>query len=166
MEYKKFNKLKNYGVRVIANDWLKSYFSNRKQFVNILGCSSELLDVICGVPHGSILGPTLFIPYINDICNVSNLVKFILFADDTIIFCSGENQLELECMLNRELAKLCKWFTANKLSLNLSKTSYMLFRNRPPYDDLNVFTENERINRVHVTEVQNKKRHKGVDLPP
>ena len=79
------------------------------------------------------------------------MVKFILFADDTIIFCSGVNQLELECMLNRELAQLCKWFTVNKLSLNLSKTSYMLFRNRPPYLDLNVFTENERINRVHVT---------------
>ena len=89
---------------------LKSYLSNRKQFVNIDGCSSELLDVICGVPQGSILGPTLFILYINDICNVSNLVKFILFADDTNAFCAGDNQLELECMLNRELAKLCKWF--------------------------------------------------------
>ena len=150
MEYKKFNKLTNYGVRVVANDWLKSYFSNRKQFVNIVGCSSELLDVICGVLQGSILVPTLCIFYINDICNVTHLIKFTLFADDTILFCAGENHLELECMLNRELAKLCKWFTANKLSLNLSKTSYMLSRNRPPYDDVNVFTENERINRVHV----------------
>ena len=66
------------------------------QFVNIDGCSSELLDVICGVPQGSILGPTLFILYINDICNVSHLVKFILFADDTNVFCAGDNQLELE----------------------------------------------------------------------
>ena len=109
------------------------------------GCSSELLDVICGVPQGSILGP------INDICNVSNLVKLILFADDTNVFCAGDNQLELECMLNRELAKLCKWFAVNKLSLNLTKTSYMLFRNRPPDVDFKVFIEHERINRVHVT---------------
>ena len=101
-------KLEHYGVRGAASDWLKSYLSNRKQFVNIDGCSSELLDVICGVPQGSILGPTLFILYINDICNVSNLVKFILFADDTNVFGAGDNQLELECMLNRELAKLCK----------------------------------------------------------
>ena len=144
-------KLEHYGVRGAASDWLKSYLSNRKQFVNIDGCSSELLDVICGVPQGSILGPTLFILYINDICNVSNLVKFILFADDTNVFCAGDNQLELECMLNRELAKLCKWFAVNKLSLNLSKTSYMLFRNRPPDVDFNVFIEHERINRVRVT---------------
>ena len=132
-------KLEHYGVRGAASDWLKSYLSNRKQFVNIDGCSSELLDVICGVPQGSILDPTLFILYINDICNVSNLVKFILFADDTNVFCAGDNKLELECMLNRELAKLCKWFAVNKLSLNLSKTSYMLFRNRPPDVDFNVF---------------------------
>ena len=57
--------------------------------------------------RGPILGPTLFILYINDICNVSNLVKFILFADDTNVFCARDNQLELECMLNREVAKLC-----------------------------------------------------------
>ena len=80
-----------------------------------------------------------------------NLVKFILFADDTNVFCAGDNKLELECMLNRELAKFCRWFAVNKLSLNLSKTSYMLFRNRLPDVDFNVFIEHERINRVHVT---------------
>ena len=144
-------KLKHYGVRGVACDRIKIYLSNRKQFVNIDGCSSDLLDVICEVSQWSILGPTLFIIYINDICNVSNLVKFILFADDTNVFCAGDNQLELECMLNRELAKLYKWFAVNKLSLNLSKTIYMLFRNRPPDVDFNVFIENERINRVHVT---------------
>ena len=80
-------------MRGAASDWLKGYLSNRNQFVNIDGCSSDLLGVIFGVPQGSILGPTLFILYINDICNVSNLVKFILFADDTNVFCAGDDQL-------------------------------------------------------------------------
>ena len=78
---------------------VKSYLSKRKRFVNIDdGCSSKLLDVICGVPQGSILGPTLFILYVHDICNVSNLVKVILFADDTNVFCAGENKLERQIM--------------------------------------------------------------------
>ena len=82
----------------------------------------------------SILGPTLFIFVINDICNVSNLVKFILFADYTNVFCAGDNQLERECMLNRKLAKLCKWFAVNQLSLNLSKTSCRVYAVHEPGD--------------------------------
>lgn len=112
---------------------------------------SELLDVTCGVPQGSILGPRLFVLYVNDICNVSTLVKYILFADDTNMFCTDNNLTELHDMLNRELAKLCKWFAVNKLSLNLSKTNYMLIRNRPPDVDINPCVNNERITRVHVT---------------
>ena len=68
------------------NDWDKSYLSSRKRFVNIDRCVSELLDVICGVPQGSVFGPTPFILYINDICKVSNSVNFILFAADTNIW--------------------------------------------------------------------------------
>ena len=111
-------------MRGVASDWVKSYLSNRKQFVNIDGCPSVgVTQCHLWGSQGSILGPTLFILYINDICNVSNFVKFILFADDMNVFCAGDNQLELECMLNRELAKLGKWFAVNKLSLNLSKTT-------------------------------------------
>ena len=86
----------------------------------------------------------------NDICNVSKLVKLILFVDDTNIFCAGCNLLELLDMLNRELTKLCIWFAVNKLSLNLSKNNYMLFRNRPPEIDINVYINNERTTRAHV----------------
>ncbi len=105
-----------------------------------------------GFRRGQFYAQHFVFPYINDICNVSNLVKFLLFADDTNVFCAGDNQLELECMLNKELAKLGNWFAVNKLYLNMSKTTYMLFRNRPPDVDVNLFIENERINRVHVTQ--------------
>ena len=73
----------------IAQECLKSYLKDRKLFVQIDECASTLLNVTCGVPQGSILGPKLFILYINDICNASTSLKFILFADDTNVFYSG-----------------------------------------------------------------------------
>ena len=71
----------------VANKWLQNYLTNRKQYVVIDDHSSDMLDMTCGVPQGSVLGPILFIIYINDICNVSDVVKCVLFADDTNIFC-------------------------------------------------------------------------------
>ena len=84
-------KLNHYGVRGVAENWIKSYLSGRNQFVNIGECSSDVIQISCGVPQGSVLGPKLFILYINDICNVSKLLKFILFADDTNILYSDSN---------------------------------------------------------------------------
>ena len=92
-------------------------------------CSSDKKNVLCGIPQGSIIGPKLFTLYINDICNVSKLLKFILFADDTNIFYSG-NDLDIMCkLLSDELEKLHVWFCVNKLSLNVNKTKYMIFSN-------------------------------------
>ena len=88
-------KLGHYGVRGIASNWLKSYLLNRKQFVNFNGIKSELQDVICGVPQGSILGPKLFILYINDMCNITKVMDLIIFADDTNIFCTADNIKDL-----------------------------------------------------------------------
>ena len=75
------------------------------------------------------LGPKLFIVYVNDLCNVSNLVKCILFADDTSLFCSDANVNRQFERVSSVLARTCRWFATNKLSLNVLKTSYMLFRN-------------------------------------
>ena len=105
------DKLEYYGIRGIAQEWLKSYLKDRKQFVQIDECASTLLNVTCGVPQGSILGPKLFILYINDICNASTSLKFILFADDTNVFYSGVDiQTICEC-ISRELDKLHVWLS-------------------------------------------------------
>ena len=90
--------------------------------------------VSCGVPQGSVLGLKLFILYVNDLCNVSNLVKCILFADDTSLFCSDANINRMFERVSSVLASMCRWFAINKLSLNVLKTSYMLLRNNTAID--------------------------------
>ena len=99
-------KLQHYGIRRIVIDWLQSYLYNRKQYVEFDNVYSRLQDVVCGVPQGSILGPKLFILYINDICNVSDILRFVLFADDTNIFCSHNDINTLYRQVNNELSKL------------------------------------------------------------
>ena len=123
-------KMDRYGIRGVGLNWIKSYIEKRKQFVQIGEYKSTSLDITCGVPQGSILGPKLFILYINDICKVSNILKFIIFADDTNIFCSGENLQQLLRVVSDELGKLKLWFDANKLSLNIKKTKFMIFGNK------------------------------------
>jgi hypothetical protein len=95
--------------------------------VKINKTKSTIQNVICGVPQGSVLGPLLFIIYTNDIPNLLKLTRTILFADDTTIFASDTNLNNLYQKVNHDLEILCDWFKANKLSLNVAKTNYMLF---------------------------------------
>ena len=126
--------------------------SNRKQYVSIDECNSDLLNVLCGVPQGSILGPKLFILYVNDICNISKILKFVLFADDTNIFCSGHDAMQLSRDISNELDKLSVWFAVNKLILNVSKTNFMVFGNSKHRNTtLQVSIKNSNIKRVYVT---------------
>jgi hypothetical protein len=120
-------KLEHYGLRGVALSWISSYLKNRTQYVDIDNISSEKLFVECGVPQGSVLGPKLFLLYINDITKVSDLLRFILFADDTTILYSDSDLANLVLTVNQELSKLCAWFASNKLSLNIAKTNYMIF---------------------------------------
>ena len=121
-------KMNYYGIRGVAYDWLKSYLTNRKQFVQVSDTRSSFLDIVCGIPQGSILGPKLFILYINDICNTSSVMRFILFADDTNLFKCGYDVHKLASDISTELNKLQRWFNANKLSLNLQQQKiYLLF---------------------------------------
>ena len=120
-------KLSHYGVRGTALDWFKSYLADRKQFVSLNGFDSGLQNVTCGVPQGSLLGPLLFIVYINDFHFSSDILSFILFADDSSLYYSHKNSQTLLETVNFELSKVTLWIQANKLSLNLQKTNYMFF---------------------------------------
>ena len=115
------NKLENYGIRGTALDWFKSYLSDRKQCVDINGNESLLNTITCGVPQGSILGPLLFVIYINDIVRVSSIMKFILFADDTNLIIHDTSLQNLISNANIEIQKISEWLKINKLSLNLKK---------------------------------------------
>ena len=140
------NKLYHYGIRGISND-LKIV----KQFVQYDDAISDCKEILCGVPQGSILGPKLFILYINDICNIYEIMKFVLFADDTNILCKHEKYVPLCELVNIELSKLSKWFSINKLSLNVKKTSYMVFGNRHVNNNIKIRIDMEEIKKVHVT---------------
>ena len=120
-------KLEHYGIRGIALNWFESYLRNRKQFVSVNGHSSSTCDITCGVPQGSVLGPLLFLIYINDLPNSSKLLNFFLFADDTNIYFESDDPTRLSKTVNKELKKVKSWLDCNKLALNIEKTNFVLF---------------------------------------
>ena len=120
-------KLENYGVRGTANQWFKSYLSNRKQFVSINGFKSDSAVMNYGVPQGSVLGPLLFLIYINDLHSAFKYSTTIHFADDTTLIINNKSLKQLKKHVNYDLRFLRNWLSANKISLNASKTELLLF---------------------------------------
>ena len=147
------SKLKCYKIRGLALDWIKSYLANRSRFVCYNNCNSELKNIKCGVPQGTILGPVLFILYINDMCELSKLLNIILFADDTSIFYSTRNIVDIACTVNNELEKLDIWFRVKKLSLNVNKTNFIMFANKTQHRP----TVNSILNGTNIEQVSHKK---------
>ena len=132
------NKLEYYGIKGTPLQWFRSYLTNRLQYVEYNNADSDLLPISTGVPQGSILGPLLFIIYMNDISKASDKFHFILYADDTSLvepLCTftialPENINILSDSINAKLNLISDWLALNKLSLNVKKTKMMLFHNR------------------------------------
>ena len=120
-------KLYAYGIRGSMHDWLKSYLTNRMQYTHFQKNNSTKKRLVSGVPQGSILGPLLFIIYVNDLHRALSDSYCIIFADDTNVFIKHKNYATMMDCLNNDLYNIAQWLKANKLILNIKKTHYMLF---------------------------------------
>ena len=123
-------KLEHYGFRGKFLNLLRSFITDRKYFVSANGIKSDTKTVNNGVPQGSTLGPLLFLIFVNDMSNSSDIFKFIQFADDTTTTHRGKNRERVIQTVENELVKVLEWLTANKLIINLQKTHTMLFTNK------------------------------------
>ena len=117
------SKLDPFGIRGNENHWFRSYLCNRKQKAFVNGVQSNFLLVNSGLPQGPILGPFLFLIYINDFEKATNYFSLRLFADDTSLTATGKDLDVLLQRINSELSAIHEWLCSNRLTLNLSKTT-------------------------------------------
>ena len=145
-------KLHKYGICGVELLWFEDYLSNRMQYVTYNNHKSSREKINCGVPQGSILGPILFLLYINDLASVSEFCFSVLFADDTNMFITGKDMNVLCRQLNEDLRNIQEWLQCNKLSLNVLKTHYMIFTPKNKViDDIEVKIHDVQIQRVYTT---------------
>ena len=114
-------KLNQFWISRVSNDWFKSYLSNRYQYVSINGYEFGLAALNCGVPQGSVLGPLLFLLYINDLNQAIKFCKVYHFADDTNLSCLSNSIKKLNKLVNVDLKYLVNWLNANNILLNVKR---------------------------------------------
>ena len=147
-------KLDHYGIRGSYNNWLNSYLTNRKQFVSLNDSVSSHMKITCGVPQGSVLGPLLFLIYINDMNLAVKDCTVHHFADDTNLLLSGTNLKSLKKAMNKELTSLFEWLCANRLSLNVDKTEFIVFKPRK-------YSINKKLNKKFTLKINQKTIHES-----
>ena len=128
-------KMERYGIRGVPLRIFASYLTNRQQYVQMGNTVSSEQTMTCGIPQGSSLGPVLFLIYINDLPNCSSTLTFRIFADDTNVFASARDLKVLEKIVNSELKKVKIWYDVNRLSINFSKTNFMIIKSQKKKDD-------------------------------
>jgi hypothetical protein len=143
------DKMFMYGVRGVVHNWFKSYLLRRQQYVFVNNVCSDVRSIKYGVPQGSVLGPLLFLLYVNDIGNALPEAKIKLFADDTNIFIFSDNIEMLNQKAQNCIVQLHQWFTVNKLTLNLSKTCFMVFPKVTNQDEFEIIVNNVKLENVN-----------------
>ena len=141
------SKLDHYGIRGVSNNWFRSYLTNRQQYVTVNGKDSDLRIMKFGVPQGSVLGPLLFLIYINDLYLSIKHSTARHFADDTCLLIKSKSLKRMKKLLNQDLKSLNAWLKANKISLNASKTEILIFKhhNKPLNYDLKIKLDGKRL---------------------
>ena len=124
------SKLNVYGFGCSMNNWFASYLHDRSQKCFVNNLLSDYCTLLCGIPQGTILGPLLFLIYINDLPNCLEHSKPRMYADDTHLTFASNNVEDMNLYLNQDLAKVNEWLVTNKLTLNQSKTEFMLIGSR------------------------------------
>ena len=147
------SKLNTCGAHGIALGWFRSYLTNREQCISINNVDLNPKVIQCGVPQGSILGPLLFLIFINDITKCSYQFEYILYADDSILSTCipGNNVMDSAELINSELKCLDRWLKSNKISINADKTKYMLFSYSKYVNFPDISLGNNTINETSVT---------------
>ena len=141
-------KLNDYGIRGSTLAFIKSYLTNRKQFVSANGVNSDLFDITYGVPQGSVLGPLFFNIYANEISHLQLDLDVVQYADDTVLMTSGRDVRALSNKINNALKIFADWCSYNKLALNISKTKYIVFSPSPCPEDLVLSVNGTALDRV------------------
>ena len=138
-------KLEKMGIRGKLLRWIENYLNERVQKTICNNTVSTVNNVLCGVPKGSILGPLLFLVYINDIENIIENAKFQLYADDTVIYSSSKNVAEIETNLQKNINNFSNWCEINKLTINTKKTKIMVLDQVKKYSNVNLNVMGERL---------------------